>query len=162
MLIDHDACGRQLRRFRRTFPDGAPVTVEAAAQARAAGLDVGWAACLLPPEIRARYEAQISTLLADYNHKVAALRASYDAEADPIRIRHEADLAALRARYDAENPMLARQVYTLCSRFDTEIAQIQARHHHAETAALRPRRNALDAILVGFLSSVISGGRGVC
>jgi hypothetical protein len=60
------ACGSQHELFRKTFPDGAPVTMAAARKARKAGLDVLWLANLLPYPMYADYLAKRYLLSADY------------------------------------------------------------------------------------------------
>ena len=41
-LLDAGACRGQVELFRRTFPDGAALTLANIKRARAAGLSVGW------------------------------------------------------------------------------------------------------------------------
>lgn len=44
MLERHFACGRQVEKFRKTFPRGCAVTIANLRKARAARLDISWAA----------------------------------------------------------------------------------------------------------------------
>lgn len=49
------ACPEQVALFRQVFPDGAPLTPDALATAREAGLDVGWCVVLLDAPAREAY-----------------------------------------------------------------------------------------------------------
>ena len=98
-------CEHQLALFRAVFPNGAPVTVEAAAQARAAGLNVQSAARrLLARDVWHRYNTLTAPIWARHRSEVVALRARYDAEA--AAIQDDSEIAALWDRYEAEAAIL--------------------------------------------------------
>ena len=95
MLSDGRASPHQLEVFRAVFPNGAPLTLEAVAEARAAGLDVTWVACLLSQELQARYEAEMATL-----------QKRECRDMDTLSARHRAEMDVLRASYVTQTDAL--------------------------------------------------------
>jgi hypothetical protein len=71
------ACRSQRALFRKTFPDGAPVTMSAARKAKEAGLDVLWLTNLLPKPLDADYWAKYKPLNDDYWAKCIKLLITY-------------------------------------------------------------------------------------
>jgi hypothetical protein len=74
------ACRSQRALFRKTFPDGAPVTMSAARKAERAGLDVLWLIELLPNPLDDDYWAKRKSLYADYEAKYKPLDDDYEAK----------------------------------------------------------------------------------
>jgi hypothetical protein len=72
------ACRSQRALFLKTFPEGAPVTMEASRKARKAGLDVLWLANLLPNPLYDDYWAKFKPLYDDYWAKFKPLYDDYD------------------------------------------------------------------------------------
>ena len=96
------ACHEQRVLFKRTFPDGAPVTVAAARKARKVGLDVSWLSRLLPKPLDADYLAKCKPLDADYEAKLKPLYDVYWAKRQPLYDDYEAKLKPLDADYLAK------------------------------------------------------------
>ena len=83
MLRDKKACASQYALFVATFPRGCTISEKMVAKARAAGLDVLWATCLLTPEAWAQYEAACAPARAQYDAACDAAWAQYKAVCDP-------------------------------------------------------------------------------
>ena len=152
-LRARQACPDRVVRFEREWPEGAEITAESVARARALGLDVGWVAQQLYPHesaaLRAQRDAEMAPIQARYRAEVAPIWVRYDAESAAIWARYDAESAVLRAQRDAE--MAPIQV-----RYDAESAPIQARYD-AESAPIQVRYDAeIDALV---LSACAGGGR---
>ena len=84
------ACPGQRRKFRKAFPEGAPVTLRGLQAAQRAGLDVWWAVSLLPIPAYSAYFTATAPARSAYDAATASARSAYDA------VRARALLAALR------------------------------------------------------------------
>jgi hypothetical protein len=93
------ACRSQRALFRKTFPDGAPVTMSAARKAKEAGLDILWLIELLPKPLDADYEAKRKPLDDDYWAKRKPLYADYEAKYKPLDDDYEAKRIKLLLTY---------------------------------------------------------------
>jgi hypothetical protein len=96
------ACRSQRALFRKTFPDGAPVTMSAVRKAQNAGLDVLWLTNLLPKPLDDDYWAKRKPLNADYEAKRKSLYADYEAKYKPLDDDYEAKRKSLYADYEAK------------------------------------------------------------
>jgi hypothetical protein len=74
------ACKSKRALFRKTFPDGAPVTMAAARKAQKAGLDVLWLDEILPEPLDADYYDKRTSLHDYYEAKRKPLADDYDAK----------------------------------------------------------------------------------
>jgi hypothetical protein len=72
-----DACPEQRHIFRKEWPNGAPVTIEAAMRAIELRLDISWLSRLLQEDLLAEYQQQRAPLLAEYQQQRAFLGAEY-------------------------------------------------------------------------------------
>jgi hypothetical protein len=96
------ACRSQRALFRKTFPEGAPVTMSAARKAKEAGLDVLWLANLLPKPLDDDYLAKRKSLDDDYLAKRKPLYEDYLAKCKPLDADYEAKRKPLYADYEAK------------------------------------------------------------
>lgn len=64
------ACKKQRAKFRKMFPNGAPVTVAAARKAWRDGIRIFWAAKLLPNDLWSEYFDKSCKLWDEYNSVV--------------------------------------------------------------------------------------------
>jgi hypothetical protein len=78
------ACNDQRKLFRKTFPDGAPVTLAAARKALKAGLAVFWMCTLLPKSLYDEYYAKCKPLDYEYYAKCKPLDDEYYAKRKPL------------------------------------------------------------------------------
>lgn len=82
LTADHltvaEACEEQVALFRQTFPDGAPLTLESIAAARAAGLNVEWCLGLMDTPAREEYHRAIAPAWEAYDRAVATAEEAYD------------------------------------------------------------------------------------
>ena len=100
------ACASQVALFAELFPDGAVVT-ETACVAVADKFDWDWAALhLLPPLIRAEYDAKLVPIDAEYDAKLAPIEAEYRAKRAPVDAEYRAKLASIGAEHRAKRASL--------------------------------------------------------
>ena len=78
MLKQHDVCKPQLRKFRKVFPAGAPVSVRSLAKAQKAGLDVLWAEHLLTGPTLAEYEKGARSASVEYKRATGPAWAEHE------------------------------------------------------------------------------------
>ena len=102
MLKQHNACKPQLRKFRKVFPAGAPVSVRSLAKAQKAGLDVLWAEHLLTGPTLAGYKKATGPARAEYEKArrsalVECEKATRSASVEYLRATGSALVAALAA-----------------------------------------------------------------
>ena len=91
VLRSHNACADQVSLFAATFPDGCDITRAVLRKARKAGLEVGWIARWLPPDIHNKV----------YDAAMAEPRKVYDAAMDEARKVYDAAMAEARKVYYA-------------------------------------------------------------
>jgi hypothetical protein len=83
-LKEHDACASQVRKFKKVFLTGAPVSLRSLQKAAKAGIEWGWLEqfcgadfkakrASLYADYNAKYDAKLASLYADYNAKLASL-----------------------------------------------------------------------------------------
>jgi hypothetical protein len=97
-LRAHRACAEQVQLFAERFPDGAPMTVEAAVSV-AADFDWDWAAQhLLTPANQRTYDEAHAPIWRAYEEARAPIRRAYDEAHAPIRRAYDEARAALFAR----------------------------------------------------------------
>ena len=108
MLEDKGACNTQVELFKKTFPNGAEVSVETAVSV-ASKFDFDWAAHnLLSEASRAAYKEAVAPLWAAYKEAVAPLWAAYEEAVAPLWAAYEEAVAPLWAAHkEAEAPLWA-------------------------------------------------------
>ena len=98
ILKKHDACRSQIKLFTKHFPDGAPLTVEAALSVSTV-FDWNWAAKnLLTALNRDAYDAAVKPALEAYS---AATKPAFDAHEAAMKPALEAYNAAMKPARDA-------------------------------------------------------------
>ena len=108
MLKAKGACYTQVELFKKTFPEGAKLSVELAVSV-ASKFDFDWAARnLLSEASRAAYEEAVAPLWAAYEEAVAPLWAAYKEAKAPLWAAYEEAKAKLFAElYIKENTCTA-------------------------------------------------------
>ncbi len=71
-------CPDQCALFAKTFPAGAPLTVQSVDRALAAPLDVGWLIRLLPASQRIEYYRTTARAKTDFDAAIALAQVEYD------------------------------------------------------------------------------------
>ena len=99
MLIDADACPRQVDLFEKTFGDSVVVTVKRAEKV-AALFDWEWAAQLLDAQGRAEYSRVIAAALAEYRRAADAARAEWERVIEAARAEYERVIEAAWAEWE--------------------------------------------------------------
>ena len=112
ILKKHDACQPQIELFTKQFPDGAPLTVEAALSVSTV-FDWNWAAKNLltalnrdayraatKPALEA-YDASLKAALEAYNASIKAALEAYNASLKADDDAHEAAMKPARDAYEA-------------------------------------------------------------
>lgn len=98
MLEGKKACKGQIRRFKEHFPDGAPLTVEAALSV-AGVFDWNWASRnLLSEDAQTAYDEAVAPALTAYDEAMAPTQTAYDEARKACR---EATALAGKARDEA-------------------------------------------------------------
>ena len=100
LLKANKACSDQRGLFKATFPAGMPVTLANIEAARAAGLDIGWAICLLPASARAEYRKALAPAWAEYDKALAPAQAEYRKAIASAWAGYYKATALVRAEYD--------------------------------------------------------------
>jgi hypothetical protein len=114
------ACRDQRKLFRKTFPNGAPVTIAAARKAQKAGLDVLWACNLLPEPLFYEYYAKRKPLFYEYDAKRKPLDDEYDAKRESLDDEYDAKRESLFDEYDAKRKPLDDEYYAKRESLDDE------------------------------------------
>jgi hypothetical protein len=115
MLKEHNACASELRKFRKVFPTGAPVSLRSLAKAQKAGLDVFFAERFLTGQAWAEYEKVRRQAWAEYEkvrrpagaeyQKVTGQALEYEKVAGPAWAEYE----KVRRQAGAEYQKVRRQ-----------------------------------------------------
>jgi hypothetical protein len=100
------ACAEQRALFRQTFPKGAPITAEAMARARAAGLDVSWLVDRLPQFRRNVYHRARDAAWIEYCRVTAPALGAYTRDGGSARAgtawaEYLRAIGPARAEYDS-------------------------------------------------------------
>ena len=146
ILKKHDACQPQIELFTKQFPDGAPLTVEAALSVSTV-FDWNWAAKnLLTALNRDAYDAAVKPALEAYS---AATKPAFDAHEAAMKPALEAYNAAMKPALEAYNAATkpAREAYDAATKPALEAygATINAARE-AYDAAIKSAREARNSV----------------
>ena len=105
------ACHYQRKLFRKTFPDGAPITMVAARKAQKAGLNILWLLEILPNPMYDAYYAKRKQLNDEHWAKLKPLDDEYEAKHKPLDYEYEAKRKPLNDEYYAKCKPLDDEYY---------------------------------------------------
>jgi hypothetical protein len=134
------ACPKQRALFRKTFPEGAPISIESAEKALAAGLDVRWLIRLLPQSARAEYNRTVAPAETELDRTKAAAWAERERTVAAAWAEYERAKADAWAEYDSAmapaRAELDRAAAAAWAEYNRTLAAARAEYDRTVAAAL--------------------------